>query len=516
MKIKWRQHELMAVTLLTVFAAIRYFLRMFSGAPFAENVAFYKKILLAQYAVLLIQYGCYIWLNKVIIAKLQPASQQKAMPKYGIAQAFIRYGLLSLQFVVIIYLLGPVSNFIAYSATRSFADPAMANLVNSVFPAHPQELCNTFGGFDITLFFVGIYMLYVVLREAVIYLAGKKNGRLLYAAITNQLTLLGLVLVAVQPLMYVILPGDVRGPLGVSVGTIFYILAPSVYVVYLVEAYWLFPQKGDKPLLHPFITSKLLLLTAICAMPAMFLHSGQSDGPWAGFFTGWLFHLIVTTPLSWLVYQQRKDRILQLRNIEKELGHSTADIQFLRSQINPHFLFNVLNTLYGTALQEDAARTAEGIQKLGDMMRFMLHDNNRENIPLQREVQYLNNYIALQTLRIQQSPNITVQADMNDAGCNHNIAPMLLIPFVENAFKHGISLVEPSWINIKLSCDKGGIFFSVHNSMHEKKENDTEQYKSGIGIVNVKKRLQLVYPGRYTLKFNADGREFFVHLNIQL
>ncbi len=102
-----------------------------------------------------------------------------------------------------------------------------------------------------------------------------------------------------------------------------------------------------------------------------------------------------------LGHRSQKNEVLTL---EKALGRSSANLDFLRSQINPHFLFNALNTLYGTALQEQAGRTSEGIQKLGDMMRFMLHENTEEKIHLSKEVGYLQNYIALQRLRTQESP----------------------------------------------------------------------------------------------------------------
>src|SRR4029077_9103093 len=94
------------------------------------------------------------------------------------------------------------------------------------------------------------------------------------------------------------------------------------------------------------------------------------------FLSSWALQLFIVTPITWWYYKTNEDKILQLRVVEKQLVKSKADLQFLRSQINPHFLFNVLNTLYGTALQENAVLTAEGIQKLGEMMRFMLHENN--------------------------------------------------------------------------------------------------------------------------------------------
>lgn len=200
---------------------------------------------------------------------------------------------------------------------------------------------------------------------------------------------------------------------------------------------------------------------------------------------------------------------------QKELIKSKADFQFLRSQINPHFLFNVLNTLYGTALQENAGRTAEGIQKLGDMMRFMLHENNLDFIDMHQEVDYLNNYIALQKLRTQYSPEITIEDNISGQNCKHKIAPMLLIPLVENAFKHGISLKEKSWIKISLHCNEIDILFEVRNSVHQRQENDPEKDKSGIGFKNVLERLKLIYPGKFQIAVNEDGKEFFIQLSIQ-
>ncbi len=200
---------------------------------------------------------------------------------------------------------------------------------------------------------------------------------------------------------------------------------------------------------------------------------------------------------------------------EKALVKSKTDLQFLRSQINPHFLFNVLNTLYGTALQENAERTAGGIQKLGDMMRFMLHENNQDFIQMSKEIEYLKNYISLQKLRTESSADIIIVENISEQNCNHKIAPMLLIPFVENAFKHGISLKEKSWIKINLECNEKNILFEVRNSMHARLDNDPEEERSGIGFKNVLERLKLTYGGRFQASVNSDGTEFFVQLAIQ-
>jgi len=228
------------------------------------------------------------------------------------------------------------------------------------------------------------------------------------------------------------------------------------------------------------------------------------------------FQLLFTAPLSWYVYKHRTTVDYEIRGLQTALGRSTADLNFLRSQINPHFLFNVLNTLYGTALQENADRTSEGIQKLGDMMRFMLRENLQEKISLTREIEYLNNYIALQTLRTQASPEIQIHTEIEEHTGILQIAPMLLIPFIENAFKHGISLKEPSSIRISLVCKDKTLYFDISNSIHAKPLNDPEKDNNGIGLTNVQQRLRLIYPGMHELSIRESGKEFFVHLTIQL
>lgn len=228
------------------------------------------------------------------------------------------------------------------------------------------------------------------------------------------------------------------------------------------------------------------------------------------------FQLLFTAPLSWYVYKHRTSVDYEIKGLQTALGRSTADLSFLRSQINPHFLFNILNTLYGTALQEKAERTSEGIQKLGDMMRFMLRENLQEKISLSREIEYLNNYISLQTLRTQLSKDIQIHTEIEEHSDPLQIAPMLLIPFIENAFKHGISLKEPSNIRISLICKDQSLYFDVSNTIHSGTIHDPERDNNGIGLNNVKQRLRLIYPAKHELSIRENGKEFFIHLTIAL
>ncbi len=230
-----------------------------------------------------------------------------------------------------------------------------------------------------------------------------------------------------------------------------------------------------------------------------------------------LTQMIITTPLAWSIYKKRNAKKMEeIITLKTELGKADANLNFLKSQINPHFLFNALNTLYGTALQENAERTGEGIQKLGDMMRFMLQENMEDKILLSKDVDYLNNYIELQKLRTSTSTDIIIETQIEEQINQLLISPMILIPFVENAFKHGISLQSPSHIKITLQTSGHILYFDVHNSIHLKSNNDPEKLQSGIGLKNVKQRLALIYPDRHELIIRESAKEFFIHLTLQL
>ena len=196
--------------------------------------------------------------------------------------------------------------------------------------------------------------------------------------------------------------------------------------------------------------------------------------------------------------------------LQAGLEKSNSELNFLKSQINPHFLFNSLNTVYGLALTEESPKAADSIQKLSGMMRFMLHENTGDKIALSKEFEYIHNYMEFQSLRIEDNENIRLDIDIDEA-CEGEIAPMLLIPFVENAFKYGISLQAPSFINLVLSCSGKSVDMKITNSIHQ-----TQQKGEGTGIANVHKRLAILYPEKHALIINDNETEFQVHLNIDL
>lgn len=228
------------------------------------------------------------------------------------------------------------------------------------------------------------------------------------------------------------------------------------------------------------------------------------------------FIQVLFFPLTSLLFKKLDSYLGQITELTYQVNQGQASMEFLRSQINPHFLFNALNTLYASSLIEKAEKTSDGIQKLGDMMRFMLHENQLPKIPISREIDYLKNYIDLQLLRFGNQANLDLDFQINDLECKGEIAPMLIIPFVENAFKHGISTKEKSWIRLNLRCISGSLHLDLVNSIHPVKSKENSRESSGIGLDNLKKRLNLVYPNRHQLNIVNNDSDFFVHFSVQI
>ncbi|SDD81727.1 sensor histidine kinase [Niabella drilacis] len=313
-------------------------------------------------------------------------------------------------------------------------------------------------------------------------------------------------------IIFIMLASNDAGPFAIILWSV---VLPYALLVLYIHIYVLIPGLPVKKAWNGYYLSRIIPTILLVNFIATVFCMATINGSRA--FVGVYFLLlawtwVVVIPLSWWIYKNQKEKL----GLKTALGSSEANLGFLRSQINPHFLFNALNTLYGTALQENAERTGEGIQKLGDMMRFMLHENIQDKILLVREVAYLNNYIDLQKLRTVNSPDIVIKVKIDEPVSALQISPMLLIPFVENAFKHGISLKEPSYITIGLHTQNNLLYFDVQNSIHLKAEGDPEKLKSGIGLQNVKERLLLEYPERHELVIRQTAKDFFVHLTINL
>jgi len=196
-----------------------------------------------------------------------------------------------------------------------------------------------------------------------------------------------------------------------------------------------------------------------------------------------------------------------------KLGAKDSELQLLKSQVNPHFLFNTLNTLYATALEEGAPKTAESTAKLASLIRYMQEDINKDFIPLENEIKYLKDYIAIQKLRCAVSPEIeTVFKNIKE----RSISPGLLIPFVENAFKYGIDPSKPSKLKVSVICDEYRIKFECSNSYDDHFKTYYKEQGFGIGIKNAIQRLELVYPKKHTFSVLKEEHTFSVKMSINI
>lgn len=203
-----------------------------------------------------------------------------------------------------------------------------------------------------------------------------------------------------------------------------------------------------------------------------------------------------------LVLGQRWQHNDQARR-EAEAARIDAELSNLRSQINPHFLLNTLNNIYAlTAF--DPTKAQEAIQELSKLLRYILYDTQQSMVPLKDEVEFIENYVQLMRIRLPQSVDVNCQFSIGNSQLT--IAPLLFISLVENAFKHGVSPTEPSFIHISIEADEQQMICDIQNSNHPKAANDHSGH--GIGLQQVQRRLDLAYPGRYTWQrhISDDGK----------
>lgn len=211
---------------------------------------------------------------------------------------------------------------------------------------------------------------------------------------------------------------------------------------------------------------------------------------------------IIRLAYSFLKNQNEK-RMLENANLN-------AEVNFLKSQINPHFLFNTLNGIYSQA-HNKSENTEYSILKLSDLLRYVLYESGEEKVPLEKDIQYINNYIDLQRLRI--SSKVTINYSVQGAQYPLSIAPLLLISFIENAFKHGISYSQASTINVEIEIFEKTLTLKVSNPVVK---NDTFTTGGGLGLKNVKRRLELLYYGKYSLDIHHTDNLYFVYLKLDL
>jgi len=198
-------------------------------------------------------------------------------------------------------------------------------------------------------------------------------------------------------------------------------------------------------------------------------------------------------------------------SFERRQKSKDAELKLLKAQLNPHFLFNTLNNLYGLSVV-NSDKLPELMLKLSDLLRYSLYETQTTFVPLKKEVEYLQNYISLERIRLEDQAKINFEKEITAL---HQIAPMLLIVFVENAFKHLDSGNGIEEVNVSVKAADNTILFKCQNTMSSQ-SNMLEKENAGIGLENVGKRLKLLYPNKHQLSVKNNGNIFTVELKLEM
>ncbi|AYN67401.1 GHKL domain-containing protein [Euzebyella marina] len=260
-----------------------------------------------------------------------------------------------------------------------------------------------------------------------------------------------------------------------------------------------------------FILLQLIMYLGVLGVRRLVFHLFVSDSIEFQFLgSAWHNSIVfLLTTLVSIIVKTVQDRA-KTEQLVQEANNETlkSELSFLRTQISPHFLFNVLNNMVAMARLK-SNQLEPTIHKLSSIMKYMLYQTE-EKVLLKSEIEYLKSYIELQQLRI--GDRLQLNLNIHEIEDWHTIEPMLLIPFVENAFKHGTGMLKKPEIAIHIISDKGRLHFEVKNRYET--QNTTKDGVSGIGLANVKRRLQLLYDGMHELEIDSDGEWFKVDLKL--
>jgi two-component system, LytTR family, sensor kinase len=312
-----------------------------------------------------------------------------------------------------------------------------------------------------------------------------------------------------------------------------YILKFTFYFVFQAigvyfNLYFLIPRFLDKGryLLYVFLVMLTIVITAALIVPGYYATAwlagktvddlfGVTPSHYMYFFkantlpsstASMTLAMSVKLTKKWIETRNR-ERMLEKEKIETEL-------KFLKSQFNPHFLFNTINSIF-VLIHKDPGMASASLAKFSDLLRYQLYECNEHQIPLDLEVSYLKNFIELEKLRLEKNVSVDLEIAPDLPG-NFSIAPFILMPFIENAFKHVSHNRHSNKISIRLYSNRSHLYFKVVNSTSpgDKAAQDVIKH-SGIGLKNVQRRLQLLYPGKHELEIKREETEFYVSLQLQ-
>lgn len=278
---------------------------------------------------------------------------------------------------------------------------------------------------------------------------------------------------------------------------------------YTVVPFFLFKQKS----LLKFLLANLLLISIANTyyfFPANKLPQDAQEVIWPIIFGSAFFQALIITCATGMRYVLRWQN-MELKRQEESRKNAEAELVWLKNQLNPHFLFNTLNNI-SSLVQVDADLVQESLGQLSDLLRYALYESNQEQVPLANELEFIRNYIDLMRLRYNETTEI--QVDFPEPAPNVTIIPLLFISPIENAFKHGINNRYDSFVHVRLTWENKVIHFSIENSCHPNM-GAPDRVGSGIGIENLRRRLDLAYPGRHSYQQSSNEHSYQVNITIQ-
>lgn len=307
------------------------------------------------------------------------------------------------------------------------------------------------------------------------------------------------------------------------------ILFPLAIVTTYFLIYYLIPRfllQGKKALFALLLTYLFIVTFWLSGLISIFIFAIIADfqvksaTPIAfdsiSLIVGLYFVILVAVAIKQVkraFLMQQTNTELEQKKLETELKLREAELKLLRAQIHPHFLFNTLNNLYGLTL-EKSAHAPDLVLRLSDLLDYMLYRCNQPKVSLKNELNYLQNYIEIEQIRYGKKLKLEINST-GDAD-SLEIAPMLLLPFVENAFKHGTSKqVHNPFVWIDINIQDKTLYFRIENSKSELARKE-ENYTQGIGLKNAKMRLEMLYPEKYRLKISPEETTFSVDFEIEL
>jgi two-component system, LytTR family, sensor kinase len=287
--------------------------------------------------------------------------------------------------------------------------------------------------------------------------------------------------------------------------TLFHIL------LFYFNAFYLYPKLLNKRTWWLYIIC-LVAIVAISGFAKVFFLQLDPDFKFTMTVRRQVFFPVIPFLFAGIIYRLVYDRI-RFERMEKEARAQRldAELKLLRSQVSPHFLFNMLTNMVSLARHQSKLLEPSLIQ-LSELLRYMLYESNEEKISVSKEIEHIQNYVALQQLRFGEDVKIDLQIQ-NDYP-EGVIEPMLLVPFIENAFKHGIGMVKDPFIKIAIIVKEPLLTFMVENNYST--SNQSKDRHSGIGLTNVQNRLELLYANNYQLNISDKDGIYSVHLNCKL